>query len=50
LAQLRSRGITLRGVAAAWALDRRPQEVVLRAIPAQRSNVTSLPSVRSETA
>jgi hypothetical protein len=50
LAQLRSRGITLRGVAAAWALDRRPQEVVLRSIPAPRSNVTSLPSARSETA
>ena len=50
LAQLKAKGITLRGLAAAWAVDRRPQEVVLRAIPAQRSNVTPLPSARSETA
>jgi hypothetical protein len=50
LAQLRARGITLRGLAAAWAVDRRPQEVVLRAIPPQRSNVTPLPAARSETA
>ena len=50
LAQLRARGITLRGLAAAWAVDRRPTEVVLRAIPPQRSNVTPLPAARSETA
>ena len=50
LAQLKARGITLRGLAAAWAVDRRPNEVVLRAIPPQRSNVTPLPAARSETA
>jgi hypothetical protein len=50
LAQLRARGITLRGLAAAWAVDRRSPEVVLRAIPPQRSNVTPLPAARSETA
>ena len=50
LAQLKARGITLRGLAAAWAVDRRPQEVVLRAIPSQRSNVTPLPAARAETA
>jgi hypothetical protein len=50
LAQLKARGITLRGLAAAWAVDRRPKEVVLRAIPPQRSNVTPLPAARSETA
>jgi hypothetical protein len=50
LALLRSKGIALRGVAAAWAVDRHPQEVVLRAVPPQRSNVTPLPSARSETA
>ena len=50
LAQLKARGITLRGLAAAWAVDRRPREVVLRAIAPQRSNVTPLPAARSETA
>jgi len=50
LAQLKARGITLRGLAAAWAVDRRLKEVVLRAIPPQRSNVTPLPAARSETA
>jgi len=50
LAQLKARGITLRGLAAAWAVDRRPKEAVLRAIPPQRSNVTQLPAARSETA
>jgi hypothetical protein len=50
LAQLKARGITLRGLAAAWAVDRRRKEVVLRAIPPQRSNVTPLPAARSETA
>lgn len=50
LAQLRSKGIALRGLAAAWAVDRRPQEVVRRAVPPQRSNVTPLPAARSETA
>lgn len=50
LALLKARGITLRGLAAAWAADRRPKEVVLRAIPPQRSNVTPLPAARSETA
>jgi hypothetical protein len=50
LAQLKSKGITLRGLAAAWAVDRRSQEVVLRALPSNRSNVTPLPAARSETA
>jgi hypothetical protein len=50
LAQLRAKGITLRGLSAAWAVDRRPREVVLRAIPPQRSNITPLPTARSETA
>jgi hypothetical protein len=50
MAQLKAKGITLRGLSAAWAVDRRPQEVVLRALPSQRSNVTPLPAARSETA
>lgn len=49
LAHLRAKGVALRGVAAAWAIDRHPSEVVLRAVPA-RAKVTPLPSSRSETA
>jgi hypothetical protein len=47
LAQLKAKGVTLRGLAATSAVDRRPQEVVLRAIPPQRSNVTPLPALRN---
>jgi hypothetical protein len=50
LAQLKAKGIALRGVAAVWAADRRPQEVVLRAVAPQRSNVTALIPNRTETA
>jgi hypothetical protein len=50
LAQLKAKGIALRGVAAAWAVDRRPQEVVLRAVSPQRSKVTPLAAPRTETA
>jgi hypothetical protein len=49
LAQLRSKGIALRGVTAAWAVDRPPQEVVLRAVVSQHPKVTLMPN-RSETA
>jgi hypothetical protein len=49
LAQLRSKGIALRGVGAAWAVDRPPQEVVLRAVVSQHPKVRPLPN-RSEMA
>jgi hypothetical protein len=49
LAQLRSKGIALRGLAAAWAVERAPQEVILRAVVSPHPKVTPLPS-RSETA
>ena len=51
LAQLRSRGIVLRGVAALWSADRPAQSVVLRAVaPPERVRVMTLPTGRSETA
>ena len=49
LAQLRSKGIALRGLAAAWAVDRPPQGLVLRAVMSRHPKVRPLPS-RSETA
>jgi hypothetical protein len=50
LAQLRSRGIVLRGLAAAWSADRPAQGVVLSAVVPPRANVVALPTARSETA
>jgi hypothetical protein len=51
LAQLRSRGIVLRGVAAAWSADHPAESGVLRAIaPPPRGRVMTLPTGRSETA
>lgn len=50
LAQLRSKGITLRGVASAWAIDRVPAEVVLKAVGPRRPAVTPLVAARSRTA
>jgi hypothetical protein len=49
LAQLRSKGITLRGWAAAVSASRRPRPVLLRAVVSRRPR-PSLPSARSETA
>jgi hypothetical protein len=50
LAQLRSRGIVLRGLAAAWSADRPAQGVVLSAVAPPRAKVVALPTARSETA
>ncbi|HEX2500577.1 MAG TPA: hypothetical protein VHO73_03910 [Methylomirabilota bacterium] len=51
LAQLRSKGIVLRGLAAASAAADRPgQGVVLKAVAPQRAKVIALPTGRSETA
>ena len=49
VAQLRSKGIALRGWAAAVSASRRPRPVVLRAVVSRRPR-PSLPAARSETA
>jgi hypothetical protein len=50
LAYLRSKGIALRGLGAAGASDRRPAQVVLRAVGPRHPKVTPLAAPRSETA
>jgi hypothetical protein len=50
LAELRAKGITLRGVTAAPSANRRPPGVVLRAVVPSRKKVTPLPTSHSETA
>jgi hypothetical protein len=50
LALLRAKGIALRGLGAAGVSDRRPTEVVLRAVGPRHPKVTPLTATRSETA
>jgi hypothetical protein len=50
LIQLRSRGIVLRGLAGAWAGDRRPDGAVLRALPPQKIRLASLPASQPRSA
>jgi hypothetical protein len=48
--QLRSKGITLRGLVSAPPASRRPPRVVLRAVVSPRPRMVSLPPPHSETA
>ena len=50
LIQLRSRGIVLRGLAGAWAGERRPDGAVLRALPPQKIRLASLPAAQPRSA
>ena len=48
--QLRSKGITLRGLASASPVSRRPRSVILRAVASPRARMAALPLPHSETA